>query len=121
MAWAKWAEPAACTGLGPQHRLSCLESQVAARARGPGGRRRDATRPNAGILMREVGTSFLLTQLGYLVPTLLVLLIAFVLALVYMDCARTPSILTLSGVGVLVVAAIGVAVIQAWLVDSHQA
>jgi len=71
--------------------------------------------------MGEVGTSFLLTQLGYLVPTLLVFLIAFVLALVYMGRARTPTILTLSGVGVLAVAAIGVAVIQAWLVDSRQA
>jgi hypothetical protein len=70
--------------------------------------------------MGELGTSYLLMQLSYQAPTLLVFSVAFVLALVYMRRASKPSILTLSGVGVLVVAAIGVAVIQASLVDSRQ-
>ena len=70
--------------------------------------------------MSEVGTSFLLTQLGYHVPALIVYVLAFILALVYMGRASAPSILTLAGVAVLVVTTIGVAVAQAWLMDSQQ-
>jgi hypothetical protein len=74
-----------------------------------------------GAAMGEAGTSFLLSQLGYQAPALLVYLIAFILALIYMGRASAPSVLTLIGVGVLVVTTIGVAVAQAWLIDSRQA
>lgn len=71
--------------------------------------------------MGKVGTSYLLTQLGYQAPALLVYLVAFVLALIYMRRASMPSILTLVGVGILVVTTLGIAVMQASLFDSRQA
>jgi hypothetical protein len=70
--------------------------------------------------MDEAGTSFLLSQLGYQAPAMVVYLVAFILALVYMRRASTASILTLIGVSILVVAMIGVAGVQAWLIDSRQ-
>jgi hypothetical protein len=71
--------------------------------------------------MGEAGMSFLMSQLGYQAPALLVYLVAFVLALVFMGRAPTPSVLTMIGVGVLVIATVGVAVAQAWLLDNRQA
>jgi hypothetical protein len=71
--------------------------------------------------MSEAGTSFLLSQLGYQVPVLLVYLVGIILALVYMRRASLPCALTLTGIGILVVAMVGVAVVQASLMDSRQA
>ena len=71
--------------------------------------------------MGKVGTSYLLTQLGYQAPALLVYLVAFILALVYMRRASMPCILTLVGVGILVITTLGMAVMQASLFDSRQA
>jgi hypothetical protein len=71
--------------------------------------------------MGEAGTSFLLSQLGYQAPALLVYLIAFILAVVHMSRASAPSVLTLIGAVVLVVTTIGVVIVQAWLFDSRQA
>lgn len=62
---------------------------------------------------------YLMSQLGSQAPAFLVYLIAFVLALVYMRRATMPSILTLVGVGILVVTTIGVAVVQAWLINNR--
>lgn len=65
--------------------------------------------------MGKVGTSYLLTQLGYQAPALLVYLVAFILALVYKRRASMPCILTLVGVGILVITTLGMAVMQASL------
>jgi hypothetical protein len=70
--------------------------------------------------MGKAGTSYLLSQLGYQAPALLVYLVAFILALVYMRRASIPCILTLVGVGILVITTLGMAVMQASLVDSRQ-
>lgn len=70
--------------------------------------------------MGETGTSYLLSQLGYQAPSLLVYLVAFILALVYMSRASTPCILTLVGVGILVITTLGQAVVQASLMDGRQ-
>lgn len=69
--------------------------------------------------MGEVGLNFLLQQLGYQVPTLVVCLVAFVLALVFVRRAMWPALLTMAGVAVLVFAALGLAVIQAFLWDAR--
>jgi hypothetical protein len=71
--------------------------------------------------MGEAGTSYLLSQLGYQAPALLVYLVAFILALVYMRRASMPCVLTLVGVGILVVTMLAVAVVQASLLDSRHA
>jgi hypothetical protein len=70
--------------------------------------------------MGKSGMSYLLSQLGYQAPALLVYLVAFILALVYMRRSAMPCILTLVGVGILVISTLGVAVMQASLIDSHQ-
>ena len=69
--------------------------------------------------MSSAGTSFLITQLGYQAPALLVYLGAAVLAFVYMSRATTPSVLTLIGAGTLVATAIGTAVLQAFLIGAQ--
>jgi hypothetical protein len=71
--------------------------------------------------MGKSGMSYLLSQLGYQAPALLVYLVAFILALVYMRRASIPCILTLVGVGILVITMLGMAVMQASLIDSRQA
>jgi hypothetical protein len=70
--------------------------------------------------MGKAGTSYLLSQLGYQAPSLLVYLVAFILALVYMRRASIPCILTLVDVGILVITMLGMAVMQASLIDSRQ-
>jgi len=70
--------------------------------------------------MGKAGTSYLLSQLGYQAPALFVYLVAFILALVYMRRASIPCILTLVGVGILVITTLGMAVMQASLIDSRQ-
>ena len=71
--------------------------------------------------MGEAGMSYLLSQLGYQAPMLLVYLVAFFLALVFMRRASTSCILTLIGVGILVSSMIVIAGVQASLVDGIQA
>jgi hypothetical protein len=73
-----------------------------------------------GIPMGEAGTAFLLSQLVFFAPVLVVYLVAIILALVYLGRARGPALLTLAGVGVLVVTLVGAAVAQAWLIESRQ-
>ena len=70
--------------------------------------------------MGKAGTSYLLSQLGFQAPALFVYLVAFILALVYMRRASIPCILTLVGVGILVITTLGMAVMQASLIDSRQ-
>jgi hypothetical protein len=70
--------------------------------------------------MGKAGTSYLLSQLGFQAPALFVYLVAFILALVYMRRASIPCILTLVGVGILVITSLGMAVIQAYLIESRQ-
>ena len=70
--------------------------------------------------MGKAGTSYLLSQLGYQAPALLVYLVAFILALVYMRRASIPCTLTLVGVGILVITTLGMVVLQASLIDSRQ-
>jgi|GEM_PF-1127046 len=70
--------------------------------------------------MGKAGTSYLLSQLGFQAPALFVYLVAFILALVYMRRASIPCILTLVGVGILVITTLGMAVMQAYLIESRQ-
>jgi len=70
--------------------------------------------------MGKAGTSYLLSQLGFQAPALFVYLVAFILALVYMRRASIPCILTLVGVGILVITSLGMAVMQAYLIESRQ-
>jgi hypothetical protein len=70
--------------------------------------------------MGKAGTSYLLSQLGFQAPALFVYLVAFILALVYMRRASIPCILTLVGVGILVITTLGMAVTQAYLIESRQ-
>ena len=62
---------------------------------------------------------YLISQLGYHVPTLLVYMVAFVLSIVFMRRALLPSILTLLGIAVLFIATFAVMVIQAYLIQSR--
>ena len=62
-------------------------------------------------------TSYLLSQLGYLAPALVVYLVAFVLAFVYMKRAPGPSTLALVGSSVLILATIAGAAAQAYLIE----
>jgi hypothetical protein len=70
--------------------------------------------------MGDAVTSYVLSQLGYQAPALLVYLVAFALALVFMGRALVPSILCLVGVGVLVLTTIAMTVVQAYLLQSRQ-
>ena len=69
--------------------------------------------------MSTAGTSFLISQLGYRAPSLLVYLGAAVLAFVFMSRATIPSVLTLVGVGIMGATAIGTAVLHAFLIDAQ--
>ena len=71
--------------------------------------------------MSSTGTVYLLTQLGYSAPSLIVYGVAFVLALVYRRRAPRASTLTLSGVGVLVCGTIAGIASSAYLVHSMSA
>ena len=62
---------------------------------------------------------FMISQLGYHVPTLLVYMVAFVLSLVFMRRALLPSILTLLGIAVLVITTFAITVIQAYLIQNN--
>jgi hypothetical protein len=71
--------------------------------------------------MGLAGRSFLMSQIGYQIPALLVYLVAFILALAFMSRATIPCVLTLAGVAVLVVGTLGLTLVQASLFDSRQA
>lgn len=70
--------------------------------------------------MFDSGASFMLSQIGYQLPALVVYLVAGAAALMFLGRARVPSLLTLAGVGVLLLAAIGVTGLQAYLFHSFQ-
>ena len=70
--------------------------------------------------MGNAAISYLTSQLGYQAPMLLVYLVAFVLALVFMGRASLPSMLTLCGVVVLVITTFAVAAMQAYMIQSRQ-
>ena len=69
--------------------------------------------------MGDAGISFLMTQLIYLAPALLVYCIALILAVMYMNRATLPSVLTLLGIGILVFTTIVGLAIQASLIESR--
>ena len=69
--------------------------------------------------MSTAGTSFLISQLGYRAPYLIVYLVAAVLACVFMSRATLPSVLALIGAGILGGTAIGTAVLQAFLIGAQ--
>ena len=69
--------------------------------------------------MSTAGTSFLISQLGYRAPSLIVYLGAAVLACVFMSRATLPSVLALIGAGILGTTAIGTAVLQAFLIGAQ--
>ena len=67
--------------------------------------------------MNNNGFAYLISQIGYQAPMLLVYFVAFVLALVFMGRASLPSILTLLGVAVLVLTTFSLVAIQAYLMQ----
>lgn len=69
--------------------------------------------------MQGSGMSFLMTQLGYQFPALLVYCIAFVLGLAYVGRAPLASILTLVGAGITVMTMIATAVAQSYLIGNQ--
>jgi hypothetical protein len=69
--------------------------------------------------MNESGMSFFFTQVGYQAPALIVYLVAFVLALTHLEQARSAAILALLGAIVSVLAMIGVAGAQAYLIGAR--
>jgi hypothetical protein len=71
--------------------------------------------------MGEAGMAFLLSQLVYFAPVLVVYLVALVLALVFLRRARGAAILTALGAIVLAVSGVGVAVAQASLFEAQVA
>jgi predicted membrane protein len=62
---------------------------------------------------------YMITQLGYQVPALLVYMVAFVLSIVFMRRALLASILTLLGIAVLVITTFALLVAQAYLIQSR--
>lgn len=64
-------------------------------------------------------TGYWMSQISYQAPTLLVCLVAFVLAVMNMSRAKVPCILALIGACLLVATAIGVAVIQGILIEGR--
>ena len=71
--------------------------------------------------MNNNSLPFLFLQIVYHAPMLLVYLVAFVLALVFMGRATVPSILTLLGLAVLLSTTIAMTVIPAYLIQSRGA
>lgn len=69
--------------------------------------------------MNNAALVFVLSQLGYQAPILLVYLAAFVLALAYLGRTRGPAILTLSGIAVLVLSTLAATAIQAYLIHAR--
>lgn len=69
--------------------------------------------------MNREATTYLLSQLGSQVPAMLVLAIATVLAFVFLRRAFLASVMTLAGVAVMVVTKIGIAMVQANLIESR--
>ena len=70
--------------------------------------------------MFDSGMSFMLSQVGYQLPAIVVYLVAGVAAVTFLGRARVPSLLTLAGVGVLLLAAFGITGLQAYLFHSFQ-
>ena len=69
--------------------------------------------------MQGPDVSFWIQQLAYRVPALLIYLIAFVLAIVYWNRARTASLLTMLGTVISVVTSIGFIILQSVLMHSE--
>lgn len=67
--------------------------------------------------MSEAGMTFLLSQLGYQSPGLVVCAVGVVLGLMWLRRSPLPAILALIGCGLMVVTSLGVAVVQALLFD----
>ena len=70
--------------------------------------------------MTRDSTTYLLSQLGAQVPTMLVLAIATALAFIFLRRAFLASMLTLAGVIVILATKVGVAVVQSSLIDSRE-
>jgi predicted membrane protein len=70
-------------------------------------------------MMNNSIVPYMITQLGYQAPGLLVYMVAFVLSLVFMRRALLPSILTLLGIAVLVITTFALMVIQAYLIQNN--
>ncbi len=62
---------------------------------------------------------YIISQFGYHVPAFVVYMVAFVLSLVFMRRALIPSILTLLGIAVLVIATFAVIGAQAYLLQNR--
>ncbi len=71
-------------------------------------------------MLNDAGMSFLVSQLGFQVPQMIVYLVGFALALSYMNRAPRPSILTLLGTGLLMSNLVGSAMARAVLLSSLQ-
>lgn len=65
------------------------------------------------------GVSFLLSQLNYQGPAMLVYVVAGILALVFMSRAPIPSLLTLVGVGILIFTTVAMIGAQFYVVNNR--
>jgi hypothetical protein len=70
--------------------------------------------------MNQSVSSFLISQIGYQGPSLLVYLFAIVISFVFLDRARTASLLTLAAAGGLLLSTLAIAALQAALLVSLQ-
>ena len=61
---------------------------------------------------------YLISQLGYHLPAMVVYMVAFVLSLVFMRRALLPSILTLLGLAVLLFTTFASTILQAYLIQN---
>ena len=69
-------------------------------------------------MLNDAGITFLVSQLGYQIPKLIVYLVGFAMALSYMSRAPRASNLTLIGTSLLMVNTVGSAMVIAFLVSS---
>ncbi len=70
--------------------------------------------------MSSPGLPFVVQQLVYQTPVLLVYLVGLILALVFLGRFTVPSVLTLIALGTLLLTAVGMAVLQAYLIGARE-
>lgn len=71
--------------------------------------------------MNLTAAAIMLQQLLFQAPMLLVYLVGFVLAMVYLKKARVPAILTMLATGALLLVAVATAAAQSYLIGSQMA
>jgi hypothetical protein len=70
--------------------------------------------------MDEPLVHYLVTQLGYTLPSILVYLVGFVLAIINIRRAPVPAVLTLVSVGLMFLATLATVALQAYVIHTHR-